>query len=128
YLVGRPPIRADRGNCDVFRQRHNQIGFADGPSVIIGKDPWGRRVLRIPLDGTAIDPRGDRADFPIREAAIVLEVLHAHVLLDIPGRHLPTGDTVLDRACPRSYILELGQRHGSDGARAMTLLARTLKD
>src|SRR5207247_10959018 len=56
------------------------------------------------------------------------EVAHAHVLVDVPRRHLANDDLLLDGPRTRPRILISQQRHGGKRVRAMTHLATVLQD
>ena len=86
-----------------------------------------RHVLRIALRRACVDPLHDRGDLLVGERSIVLELLDADGLVDVPWRHLARFDAGLDRTRPRPGLLERPQRHRRDRARPMTGFALLLK-
>ena len=87
-----------------------------------------RHVLRITGRRALVDPADDRRDLLAAQAAIVLELLDADGLIDVPWRHLARLDAGLDRTRPRPALLERPQRHRRDRAGPMAALALLLED
>ncbi len=96
---------------------------------VVGDERLGRReIFRIALHGAAVDPADDRVQLIVAQRHVVLEVLHADALVDVPRRHLPRRHALLDRAGPRPHVLERDERHRRDRVRLMALLAFRLED
>jgi hypothetical protein len=58
--------------------------------LVVGDERLGRRhVLRVALRRAGVHPLHDGVDLRVGERHVVLEVLHADALVDVPRRHLP---------------------------------------
>src|SRR5205807_6155477 len=124
----RPPIGSSGLHDQVFRQSYDDIRLANLPRQLIRELARWRHVGGISLRSAAVHPLNDRGDFLVSHRRIVIEVLHAHVLIDEPGWHLPSNDFRLDGLGSRAHVFVSQQRHRSNGAGAMTNLAMLLQD
>ena len=82
----------------------------------------------LPCDGALIDPADDRLDLLVAQRHVVLEVLNADAAVDVPRRHLPRLDALLDGPRPGARFLVGAQRHRRDRAGLVTGLALCLED
>ena len=112
----------------VVRELDDQIGLADLPLGRVREVDRRRHVLGVAPRRAAVDPRGHERDLRIAQRGVVLELLDADVLVDVPGRHLAIDDAVPDRAGPGSDLLVGDQRHRGHLALAMAHLAGALQD
>ena len=112
------------------RPRHgdNHVRLADVPPVEIRKLPGARQVRGIAFRRALIHPSRNGRDLRVVERWIVLEFIDADVPVDVPRWHLPLDHLFLDRPRPGPGVLIGQQRHGSDRARAMAVLAFPLED
>ena len=69
--------------------------------------PLSRRrdVGGIPLSRAVVYPLDDGRNLLVSQRDIVLEVVYADVFVDVPGRHLPGDNLLLDRFSPRPDLL-----------------------
>ena len=88
----------------------------------------GGRSFGSPCGAPPSTQRDDRVDLLVAERHVVLELLHADARVDVPRRHLPRGDALLDGARPRTGVLVGDERHRRDRVRLMALLALGLED
>ena len=82
----------------------------------------------IALRRAAVHPADDGVDLRVAQRAIVLELLNADGLVEVPGRHLTRGDAVLDRSRPRPRLFVGDERHRRDRIRPVAGLAFFLED
>ena len=97
-------------------------------SSSFGKTGGRRQVGGIAARRAGVGPRGDRRDLGVAQRRVVLELLDAHVALDVPGRHDAVGHARLDGPRPRPHVLVGHQRHRRVGAGPMARLARPLEN
>ena len=74
------------------------------------------------------DPADQRRDLLVAQAAVVLELLDADRLVDVPGRHQALGDLGLDATRIFSRILVGQEGHRRDRVRLVAHLAFLLED
>ena len=98
------------------------------PALILGPRPRRRHVLRIAFRRAVVHPADDGVDLRVGQRPIVLELLDADRLVDVPRRHLPVGDAGADRACPRPRLGVGLERHRRDRIGAVAGLALGLED
>ena len=127
-----PHVLAGRRHL-VFGAADHEIGRTETvlhafPFVVGGNLLRGRQVFRVALRRAGVDPRHDGVDLFLRQRHVVLEFLHADALIDVPRRHLPRRDALLDRPRPRPRLGEGHERHRRDRIRLMAFLALGLHD
>ena len=82
----------------------------------------------LPRGAPAAAHADERLDLLIGQRRIVLELPDADGAIDVPRRHLPRLDALLDRARPGTRVLVGQQRHRRDRARPVAVLAGFLED
>ncbi len=126
-----PPVRRVRLDQDL-RALDDQIGFAGVPGGPIGEHQRLRHVGGIAARRAAIGPLRDLNDLFFAQRRIVLVVLNADVLLDVPRRHdaglVAQRGPRLHRAGPWPGLFVGQQRHRRDLARPMAVLTAALKN
>ena len=127
-LEDAPPVGGLGLHGEDFRHRHDQIGFADVPAIRVVELARRRHVGGVAARRAGGRPRGERFDLPIGERRVVLELPDADGPIDVPRRHLPRFDALLDRASPGTCVLVGQQRHRRDRTGAMAVLAGFLED
>src|SRR5215467_11746303 len=70
--------------------------FLELPGVVIGPLFGRRHILGVALRSAGIHPAGDRFYLLIAQRSVILEVLHADRLVQMPWRHLVRYDAFLD--------------------------------
>ena len=130
--TGRPPpvglhgLHADRRRLD------DEVRRADRPFVAVGELQRRRHVGGIALRRTAVRPLGDPRDFLVAQRDVVLVMLNADALLDVPRRHraLLAADAgaTLDRRRIGPHLLVGQQRHRRQRVGAMTVLTTALEN
>ncbi len=124
--VGRVPLHEHLGQAD------DEVGFARRPDDVVVEFQGWRHVRRITLRGAGAVPRVDRCDFPVVERHVVLEVLDADVLLDVPRRHGARSIADLgafgDSARVAAGIAVGDERHRSHAVVPVTADAGALED
>src|ERR1041384_4651790 len=108
----------------LFRHLNDHVGGSDTPALNESRRGW--KVLRVALNCSAINPRGDRIDLCLGETRIVGPF--ANVRVGMPGRHLPADDFFFDRSRPGPHFLIAEHREGRRFAGSMTLGATLEKD
>src|SRR5262249_11897712 len=110
----------------------NKIRGADRPRPGVGPLLRRRHVGRIAARRAVVDPLRNRRDVVVAERWIVLELLDAEVLLDVPRRHYAgsrsDAGALLDGAGPRPYLVVGNERHRRHTLRAVAVLAAALKN
>jgi len=125
-----PPVGVVASHQDLLGA-HDKVG-PDGPFATVVEFPDGGQVRRITFRRAIIRPSGDHRDLVVVEGGVLLVLLNADVLLDVPGRHR-TG-TITDRGAlldppgeaPRLLVRD--ERHGSDAHRVVAILATPLQN
>ncbi len=111
---------------------HDQIGFADRPLGRVVPDSQWRHRGRIASRRAIIGPLRDLGDLLVAQRRIVLELLNADVLLDVPGRHDASARShagaLLDGLGPRPHFFVGPERHRRHAVRAVTVLTAALED
>ena len=87
-----------------------------------------RHVLHVALRRTGVNPLDDGLDLLVAEATVVLEVLDADRLVDVPWRHLASLDPAPDGARPRPSFLVGHEGHRRNRIGPMTGLALLLEN
>ena len=123
-----PSVGRFGGHQLVFRQRDDQIRLIEVPLIGIVELARPGHIGGISLGRAGIHPFDDGRDLLVGQRHIVLEVVDAYVLVDVPGRHLAREDFLLDRLGPRPRFFISQQRHGRERVRPMAGLAAVLKD
>ncbi len=115
-----------------FLRRHHQIRCANRPRVPIVELPRRRHVLRIALRRAVVRPLGDLGELGLAQRRVVLVLLDADVLFDVPGRHDAgvgaDAGALLDRARPRPDLVVRDQRHRRHTVRVVAVLAAALEN
>ena len=88
----------------------------------------GRQVSPVTQGRSAINPASDRLDLIVAQGDVVLELLDADRLVQIPRRHLARLGPSFHGRCPRPDFLVGGQRHRRHAVRLMARLALLLKN
>ena len=70
-----------------------------------------RQVVGVAERRAAIHPLSDCCDLLVGQRHVVLELLDADRLVDVPRRHLPRRDALLDRPRPRTRLFVGDERH-----------------
>ena len=124
--VGRAALHGELLRLD------DQIRRADRPRLRVGVDLRRRHVGRVAARRAAVGPLGDRGDLVVAQRRIVVELLDADVLLDVPRRHhaglRADAGALLDRARPRPHVLVGDSDIGATPSGAMAVLAAALQD
>jgi hypothetical protein len=115
------------------RRLDDEIGWTaeqlgEVPDRGVGPLDRRRHVLRIAHRRATVHPLGDRLDLAIGQRSIVLELLNADVLVDVPRRHLARHHACLDRLRPRPRLLIGGERHGRHRVGPVARLALGLEN
>src|SRR2546426_3490832 len=124
----RPPIGRLGLHNQILWKTDNEIRLANLPRVLIRKLTGRRNIGGISLGSAGVYPLDDGCDFLIRQGDVIVEMLETHILVNEPGRHLPSHPFPLDRLRPRPYLIISQQRHRRDGALTVTDLAMILKN
>ena len=125
-----PPIRGIAFHRDLVR-RHDQVRPDRPRGGVAPLDRLGQ-VRRVALRSTVVDPRLDERELLVREGRVVLVVLDADVLLDVPRRH--GAHAVADRRAPLDLlgvaadVLIRDQRHRAGAVGPVAGLAAPLQD
>src|SRR5207249_7587931 len=86
----------------------------------------------VPTRRPRVGPLRNRGDLFIAQRRVILVVLDADVLLDVPGWHrahpVTDGGALLHRARPGSCVLVGEQRHRRDLTGPMAVLAAALQN
>ena len=98
------------------------------PFVLVFEFARWRHIGRVAHQRSTIDPFHDRCDLLVGERAVVLEMPHAHILVDVPRRHLPGENLFPDCLGPRSGLFIGQQRHRGKGAWPVTDLTLLLQN
>src|SRR5205814_5778737 len=98
------------------------------PFVVGRPLPRRRHILRVAERRTAINPLSDRSDLVVTQRHVVLELLDADRLVDVPRRHLSRRHALLDRPRPRTRLFVSKERHRRNRSRTMTVLTFCLED
>jgi hypothetical protein len=126
-----PPIRADRLHAHLGRD-DDEIGRADGPALGIRDGERLRQIGGIAARRATVDPRRDLGDVVVAQREVVLVMLDADVLLDVPRRHraLTAADrrAALDRRRVRARVLVGQERHRRQRVGPMAVLTAALQD
>jgi hypothetical protein len=121
-------VRGDR----VWRRANHQIRGSERvgklPAIRIGNDRRGGKSLHVALRRTGVDPPNDRGDLGVGERAIVLELLNADRLVDVPGRHLARLHAFLDDVEVLLGVVVGQKRHRRDRAGLMAHLTFALEE
>ena len=116
----------------VGRRLEDQVGLAvhllEVPDVVARPLDRLRHVLHVALGRAGRHPLDDGVDLGVAQRAVVLEVLDAQALVEVPGRHLPGLHAVADRAGPRPALLVGDERHRRDRIGPVARLALRLED
>ncbi len=111
---------------------HDQVGRADRPGGGILVLLRRRHVGRVAARSTGVRPLRDRGDLCRAERRIVLVLLDADVLLDVPRRHHaglgPDAGPRLDGARPGAHLVVGLKRHRRHAVPAMAVLTAALKN
>src|SRR5690606_19702243 len=97
------------------------------PDTTIRPLDRGWHVGSLPLRHPAVHPPHEGGDLSVAQRDVVPELPHADRLIDVPGRHHPRFDLLLDHVPPGADLLEGDQRHGTDRAGPMTALTVLLE-
>jgi len=126
-----PPVRrvglhGDLGALD------DQVRLARMPRGAVLEHARHRHVLHVAARRAGIGPLRDLRDFCIAQRWIVLVVLNADVLFDVPRRHrallVANRGARLHRARPRPRVLVGEERHRGHLAGPMAVLAAALQN
>ena len=116
----------------VGRRGDDQVGLAvhllEVPHVVARPLDRLRHVLHVALGRAGGHPLHDGVDLGVGERAVVLEVLDAQALVEMPGRHVPGLHAVANRTRPRPALLVGHERHRRDGIGPVARLALRLED
>ena len=123
-----PPVWGLGGDHERLGNLDDPVGLADLPLGDVAELARRRQVLGVAAGRARVHPSRDGLDLLVAQRVIVLEPLHADVLVDVPRRHGPGDHLLADRAGPRPRLLVGQQRHRRDGAGAVALLARALQN
>src|SRR5271165_968589 len=97
------------------------------PAIVIEFDRSGH-VSRIAHRGPRIGPLCKSRNLSVTQRDVVLKLLNADSLVDVPRRHVPLSDLLLDGSGPRACILIREERHRPDTVRTVTVLASLLQN
>src|SRR5262249_18222623 len=84
------------------------------PQVLVRPLTLTRQIVWVSKRCAGIDPTQDRVNLRVAERTVVLEMLNADRLVDVPRRHLPRCDATPDRLRPRANFLVGEERHRRD--------------
>ena len=120
-----PPICDSTLDEDLIRF-HDQVRL-DPPAVFTHRIQLHLQVRRVALRRAVVGPGLDLRELLVRQRRVLLVVLDADVLLDIPRRHrahaVPDRRLVPDpRGVPSNFLI-VGESHGARPARAVALHA-----
>src|SRR5215472_16573708 len=97
------------------------------PAIVIEFHGRGH-LSRITHRGPRVGPLYESRNLSVTQRDVVLKLLKADSLVDVPRRHVPLGDLLLDRSSPRTCILICDERHRPDTVRTMAVLTRFLQN
>ena len=117
--------RVGFGFDDEIRRTQILLTF---PLIRLGKLFRRRHVLQIAERRSGIDPADDRADLVVGQRHVVLELLNADILVDMPRRHLALDHALTDRFRPRACLVVRYERHRRDRPLVMAFLASLLEN
>ncbi len=127
-----PPLILAHCRHRVGLRLQDQVGLpirlGELPGAFIGPRLGRRHVLGVAERRAFIDPANDGRDLIVAQRAVVLKLLDAYRLVEMPGRHLVRHHAFLDRLGPRARLLVGHQRHRRHGSLAMTAFALLLKN
>ena len=110
----------------------DQVGFARDPHHFVVELERGREVGGVAFGGSGAPPLVDGVDLPVVERHVVLEVLDADVLLDVPGRHGAHAVADLRAADEAARVgldlVEVDEGHRGDAVVAVAADAGALED
>ena len=96
--------------------------------AIVGPRLRRGHVFRIALRRAGGDPLDDRVDLRVAQRPVVLELLNADRLVEMPRRHLARLDAGRDRLRPGPRFLVRDERHRRNRIGPMARLALLLED
>ena len=126
-----PPVGRIRLYDYVLRP-DDHVGRPDVPGAQTVEHAQGRHVGRVPTRCAAVGPLRDLCELDLTERRIVLVLLNADVLLDVPGGHhagvRPDAGPLLDGAGPRPHVFVSDERHRRHAVGTMAVLAAALQN
>ena len=129
----RPPLILPLGGLGPRHGLHDEIRLTSitlghAPHVVGGPVDRRRKIGGVAPRRARIDPADDDVDFRITQGNVVLEVLDADGLVQVPGRHHPVDHLFPDPARPTSDLIVGHQRHRPHLTGAVTSLTALLEN
>jgi hypothetical protein len=126
-----PPVRSVALHLELVGL-DDDVRRADGPGVTVGVLLCRRHIGGVAARRAAVGPFRDRRNLVVAERRVVVKLLDADVLLDVPRRHDagPRADAgaLLDGARPGPDVLVGHERHRRNPIGPVAILAAALQD